>query len=127
MISMVSRAIAAVLVLVLVGPSVVTATCELTCAIASHHHDSAESSVSSCHEHQGSSAAGVSARLSTPCHDSSDLPSAVVDAWLNSVVVQMAVAAPLVVGPAVTARPIVRSPERRPPSDPRPPHRPLRV
>ena len=124
---MVSRAIAAVLVLVLVGPSVVAATCELTCAMASHHHDSSAPAASSCHEHQGSSDVDVSTALATPCHDSGDLPSAVVDAWLNSVVVQAAVTAPLVIGPAVTATPIVRSPDPRPPSAPRPPHRPLRV
>jgi hypothetical protein len=38
MVSMFARLIAASLVLVLVGPSVVAATCELTCAMGSHHH-----------------------------------------------------------------------------------------
>ena len=122
------RIIASVLVLVLVGPSVVATACELTCALARHHHDTPAPSASSCHEHQSSSeGVRVIATPSALCHDSSDLPSAVIDSWLNSVVVQAAVAAPLVVTPAVTAMPIARSPERRTPSDPRPPHRPLRV
>ena len=122
------RIIASVLVLVLVGPSVMATACELTCALARHHHDTPAPSASSCHEHQGSSeGVRVSATPSALCHDSGDLPSAVVDAWLTSAVVHAAVAAPLVVTPVVTALPIARSPERGTPSDPRPPHRPLRV
>lgn len=122
------RIIASVLVLVLVGPSVVATACELTCALAHHHHDTPAPSASSCHEHQGSSEnVRVIATPSTLCHDSGDLPSAIINSWLNSVVVQAAVAAPLVVTPAVTAMPIARSTERRTPFDPRPPHRPLRV
>jgi hypothetical protein len=128
MIPMVSRVIAGVLVLVLVGPSVVAATCELTCAMARHHHDAPAPSAASCHEHRDSSDdVGVSATPSTLCHNSVDLLSAVVDARPTSVVVHAAIAAPLVVGPVVTATPIVRSPEGRTPSEPRPPHRPLRV
>jgi hypothetical protein len=127
MFSMFARAIAGLLVLVLVGPSVVTATCELTCALDSHHSAPA-STEAPCHEHQGSSqGAGVQAGPSTLCHESGDLPSAIVDAWLNSVLVVAAPAEAVVVAPAITAASIVPVPERRAFLDPRPPHTPLRI
>jgi hypothetical protein len=130
MISMLARAIASVLVLVLVGPSVVTATCELSCALGRHHHTAPApaSSEAPCHEHQGSEqGVGVQAGPSTLCHESGDLPSAVVDAWLNSLIVIAAPAEALVLGPAVTATSIVRVPERRVVLDTRPPPTPLRI
>src|SRR5262245_11747630 len=128
MFSMVARLIAASLVLVLVGPSVVAATCELTCALGSHHHSAPASTQASCHEHQGADqAAGVRANPSALCHESGDLPSAVVDAWLNTVLAVVAPAPALVIAPPVIAASPVRAHDRRTVFDPRPSHRPLRV
>jgi hypothetical protein len=126
--AMLARALASFLVLVLVGPSVVAATCELTCAIASHHHNAPSSTEASCHEHQGANqGVRVHADPSALCHESGDLPSAVVDAWLNSVTVAAAPATMVVVAPAIATRSMTRAHERRTLFDPRPPHRPLRV
>ena len=124
---MVSRVVAAWLVLVLVGPSVVTATCELKCAMASHHHGTLSTNAP-CHEHQGDTQdAGVHANAIEPCHESGDLPSAVVDARLNASVVPAVSTATVAITPTVTATPLVRGHESRTVFDPRPPHRPLRV
>jgi hypothetical protein len=126
--AMLARVVAVLLVLVLVGPSVVTATCELTCAMASHHHNAPSSTEASCHEHQGANqGVGVQADPSALCHESGDLPSAVVDAWLNSVIVAAAPPETAVVAPAIPTRSMTRAHERRTLFDPRPPHRPLRV
>jgi hypothetical protein len=133
---MLARAVAGLLVLVLIGPSVVAATCELTCAIARHHamgrhhHDTPSSSEGSCHGHQSSTDGvdvSVSAKPATLCHESGDLPAAVVDAWLNAVVVSAVPAAVVVIAPPVVSQRIARLHERRTPFDPRPTHRPLRV
>jgi hypothetical protein len=126
--SMFARAIAGLLVLVLVGPSVVTATCELSCALGSHHHSAPASTEAPCHEHQGSNhGVGVQAGPSTLCHESGDLPSAIVDAWLNSVTAVAAQATAVVIAPPITATSIVRAVERRAVFDTRLPHTPLRV
>jgi hypothetical protein len=128
MITMFARAIAGLLVLVLVGPSVVTATCELTCAADSHHSSAPASTEAPCHEHQGSDeGAGVQAGPSAICHESGDLPSAIVDAWLNSVTIVAAPAEAVVIAPAITATSIERAPDRRTVLDTRPQHTPLRV
>ena len=128
MIPMFARSTAILLVLVLVGPSVVTATCEVTCALASHHREAAPATDASCHEHQGSSqGSGVSANPSTLCHESAELPSAVIDAWLNTVVVLATPAATLVIAAPIVTTSIVRVYDRRTVFDPRPAHRPLRV
>ena len=126
MVSMFARLIAASLVLVLVGPSVVAATCELTCAMGSHHHSAPASTQAPCHERQGTDqAVGVRANPSTLCHGSGDLPSAVVDAWLHTVLA--AVAPALVIAPTVIVTSPVRTHERRAPFEPPSTHRPLRV
>jgi hypothetical protein len=125
---MVSRVVAALLVLVLVGPSVVTATCELACVMASHHHGTPSSTEASCHEHQGGNqAAGVQPNSVAPCHESGGLPSAVVDAWLNTILVPIAPAVAIVIALPSTARTTARAHARSAPFDPRPAHRPLRV
>jgi|SRR5687768_16480552 len=125
---MFARSTAILLVLVLVGPSVVTATCELTCALASHHSDVAPATEASCHEHQGSSqGSGVSAKTYTICHESAVLPSAVIDTWLNTVVVMATPAATLVIAAPIITTSILREYDRRTVFDPRPAHRPLRV
>jgi multisubunit Na+/H+ antiporter MnhG subunit len=126
--TMAARALAGLLVMVLVGPSVVTATCELTCAMASHHHGTASSSAASCHEHQGSEqGAGISAGRSSPCHGSEALPSAVVTTWLTAVSVSAVPVAVVFITPPITTRAIARAHEHSAPFDPRPAHRPLRV
>jgi hypothetical protein len=128
MVSMFARLIAASLVLVLVGPSVVAATCELTCAMGSHHHSAPASTQAPCHERQGTDqAVGVRANPSTLCHESGDLPSAVVDAWLHTVLAAVAPAPALVIAPTVFVTSPVLTHERRAPSDPPSTHRPLRV
>jgi hypothetical protein len=131
---MFARAIAALLVLVLVGPSVVTATCELTCAMASHHemarhdHGTPSSPAASCHEHQGSTrGVGLGATPSSLCHESAELPSAVVEAWFNTVLATAVPAPTVVITPLVTKGTIAHAHERSAPFDPRPVHRPLRV
>jgi hypothetical protein len=123
-----SRAIAGLLVIVLIGPSVVTATCELTCAIGRHHHSTPSSSAASCHEHQGATdGVGVGAKPLSLCHESGGLPSAVVDAWLNAVLVTAIPASEVVIAPPIATRTTAPAHARRAPFDPRPAHRPLRV
>jgi hypothetical protein len=125
---MFARAIAGLLVLVLVGPSVVAATCELTCALDAHHHSAPAPNETPCHEHQGSTqGVGVQAGPSTLCHEAGELPSAIVDGWLNALIMVAPPAEALMVGPVATATSIVRAPERRAVFDTRPPHTPLRV
>jgi hypothetical protein len=114
-------------VLVLVGPSVVTATCELTCAMASHHRSATTPTEAPCHEHQDAMGVRVAANPSTLCHESGDLPSAVLDVWLTTVVLPAAPATTVVVAPVITVTSIVRAHEPRAVFDPRPTHRPLRV
>lgn len=127
--AMLARLVAGLLVLVFVGPSVIVATCELTCAVASHHQGTPSSAEVSCHEHQGSSQ-GVAVNVTSGvlCHESSDVPFAVVDAWLlNSVAVSVPPAASVFFAPPIATRTIARAPERSAPFDPRPAHTPLRV
>ena len=128
MIPMVARATAGLLVLVLVGPSVIVATCELTCAVASHHQGTPSATEASCHEHHGSSQ-GVAVNVTSGvlCHESSDIPFAVVDAWLNSVAVSVPPAASVFIAPPIATPTIARAPERSASFDPRPAHTPLRV
>jgi len=128
MIPMVARATAGLLVLVLVGPSVIVATCELTCAVASHHQGTPSSTEASCHEHHGSSqGVAVNVTSGVPCHESSDVPFAVVDAWLNSVAVSVPPTASVFIVPPIATPTIARAPERSASFDPRPAHTPLRV
>jgi soluble P-type ATPase len=128
MTTMLTRLVAGLLVLVLVGPSVVAATCELTCAIARHHDDAPSSSTASCHEHQGSTqGAAVSATPSSLCHESGELPSAVVDTWINSVGAWALPSSSAVLTAPIAPRSIALAHERSIPVDPRPAHRPLRV
>ncbi len=128
MFTMFARAIATLLVLVLVGPSVVAAACELTCAMGSHHHNAPASTAAPCHEHQGAEqTAGVRANSSALCHESGDLPSAVIDAWLTTLVVPATPATTVAVAAALSVTSIVRAHDRSTVLDPRPPHRPLRV
>jgi hypothetical protein len=61
--AMLARMVAACLVLSLVGPSAVSATCELTCAMGSDHHSPPTSAEAPCHEHQGSQGVAVNATL----------------------------------------------------------------
>jgi hypothetical protein len=125
---MFARAIAGVLVLVLVGPSVIVATCELTCAVAGHHQGTPSSTEASCHEqHDSSPGVAVNAMSGVLCHESGDLPFAVVDVWLNSVAISAPPAASVVIAPPIAARTIARVHERSAPFDPRPAHTPLRV
>ena len=127
MFRMVARAVAGLLVLVLVGPSLVAATCELTCAMVSHHRSARSSTEAPCHEHQGATGVRVQANPSTLCHEAGDLPSAVVDASLTTIVLLAAPATTVVVAPVITVTSIVRAHERSAPFDPRPAHTPLRV
>jgi hypothetical protein len=128
MIPVVARATAGLLVLVLVGPSVIVATCELTCAVASHHQGTPSSTEASCHGHQGSSqGVAVNATSGVLCHASGDVPFAVVDAWLNSVAVSAPPAAAIIIAPPIARRTIARAHERSAPFDPRPTHTPLRI
>jgi hypothetical protein len=124
---MFARPIAVLLVLVLVGPSVVAATCELMCA--NHHDGTPSSSAASCHEHQGSMLGlAISATASSLCHESGDLPSAIVDAWIHAVLVTVAPAATTVVVTApIITRMNARAHDRSAPFPPRPALRPLRV
>jgi phage tail sheath protein FI len=113
---------------VLVGRSVVAAACELTCAMGSHHHNAPASTAAPCHEHQGAEqTAGVRANSSALCHESGDLPSAVIDAWLTTLVVPATPATTVAVAAALSVTSIVRAHDRGTVLDPRPPHRPLRV
>jgi hypothetical protein len=126
--AMLARLVAGLLVLVFVGPSVVVATCELTCAVANHHQGTPSSTEASCHEHHGSSqGVAVDATSGVLCHESGDIPFAVVDVWLNSVAVSAPPAASVVIAPPIAARTIARAPERSTSFDPRPAHTPLRV
>jgi hypothetical protein len=125
---MLARVVARLLVLVLAGPSVVAATCELSCAIASHHQNTPASTEASCHEHHGSSqGVGVSATGGVLCHESADLPFAVVDASLIAVAVSAPPTAAIVIAPPIPTRTMAHAHERRAPFDPHPAHRPLRV
>jgi hypothetical protein len=126
--AMLARLVAGLLVLVLGGPSVLVATCELTCAVASHHSGTPSSTEASCHEHHGSSqGVAVDATSGVLCHESGDVPFAVVDAWLNSVALSAPPATSLVIAPPIAKRTIARGHERSAPFDPRPAHTPLRV
>ena len=131
---MLTRVVAGLLVLVLAGPSVLAATCELTCAIgrhhamARHHHSAAVSTEAPCHEQQGSNQGpGVQANPSALCHESADLPSAIVDAWLKAVVMSAPPVLAIVIAPAAATRTIACAHERSAPFDSRPTHKPLRV
>ena len=126
--AMLARLVAGLVVLVLVGPSVIVATCELTCAVASHHQGTPSSTEASCHEHHGSSpGVAVNATSGALCHESGDIPFAVVDAWLNSVAVFAPPAASIAIAPPIATRTIARAHERSAPCDLRPAHTPLRV
>jgi len=127
MFSMFARAIAGLLVLVLVGPSVLAATCELTCATAHQDHGAPPSSESPCHEHGVPDGISVSAAPeSASCHELRELPSAIVDA-VTIGVLQAEPAPAFVVAPAIASPLIVGAPESRTVLDSRPSHRPLRV
>ena len=127
--SMLARVVAGLLVLVLTGPSVVAATCELTCALGSHHHDGPAPAEAPCHEHQGTSAEGVKVGA-TPaafCHESGDWPSAIIEASLNTIVVSSMPMAVVVVALPPAAPTPARGYERRTLFDPRPATIPIRV
>ena len=128
MTTMLARVVAGLLVLILIGPSAVAATCELTCALASHHDSTPQSAAASCHEHQGATqAAGVSAMPSSLCHESGDLPSAVVDSWLKVVGAAALPSSTAVLTVSIARRSIAPAHERSTLVNPRPAHRPLRV
>jgi len=125
---MLARVVAGFLVLVLAGPSVVAATCELTCAVASHHQGTPSSTEPSCHEHHSpSQGVAVDATSGVLCHESGDIPFAVVDAWLIAVAVSAPPTAAIVIAPPIPTRTVARAHERSAPFDPRPAHTPLRV
>jgi hypothetical protein len=125
---MVARVVALFVVIAMVGPSVAAATCELTCAIDSHHHGTPSADEASCHEQQlPQPGFALSAVTSTPCHESGDLPSAILDLLMNTAAVSALPPGSIVVaaqGPSRHAAPVA---EHRAPFDPRPAHRPLRV
>ena len=126
--AMLARLVAGLLVLVFVGPSVIVATCELTCAVASHHQGTPSSTEASCHEHHGSSpGVAVNATSGVLCHESGDIPFAVVDVWLNTVAVSAPPAASVVIAPPIATRTMARAHQRSAPFDPRPAHTPLRI
>src|SRR5215208_4958191 len=125
--AMLARRVAACLVLILVRPSAVSATCELTCAIGSDHHSTATSTEAPCHEHQGSQGVAVNATIGVLCHESGDVPFAVVNAWLNSVAVSAPPAASVVIAVPISTRTFAHAHERHARFDPRPAHTPLRV
>jgi hypothetical protein len=123
---MLTRVVAAVLVLTLTGPSVVAAACELTCAMGSHHHGAPASSAASCHDHQGSTR-GVDARPPTVCHESGDLPSAIVDVALSAVALPTVIPATFVIDVGLAEPADVRAIQHSPGVNSRPANRPLRV
>jgi hypothetical protein len=131
---MFARLIAASLVLVLVGPSVVAATCELTCAMgrhhamARHHHSGSASTTAPCHDHQGAEqGAGVRANPIAICHESGDLPWALVDASLNTVLAVAVPAPGFLIEPPIIKASLARAHESRTIFEPPSTHRPLRV
>ena len=131
---MLARAIASLLVLVLVGPSVVAATCELTCAMgrqhamARHHHSAPASTTAACHDYRGAEqGAGVGAKPAAICHESVDLPSALVDASLNTFLGIAAPAPALLIAPPIIKSSPARAHESRGLFEPPSTHRPLRV
>jgi hypothetical protein len=128
MMTMVARIVAGLLVLVLVGPSVAAATCELTCAIASHHRSAPSPPEALCHEHQTPIQGNtVSTNLSALCHESGELPSAIVDTWLNTAVIATLPAAFTVIARPPAPRSALRAPGRSALLNPHPAHRPIRV
>jgi hypothetical protein len=122
------RAVAVLVVLALVGPSIAAGACEMACAFTSHHSDAPSTSDAQCHEHQGStSGVGVSADPAALCHDSGELPSATVDARPNLAVMSVMPATIAVITPTPTHGAIRRAPDCGNSFDPRPPQRPIRV
>ena len=122
-----ARAVALLVVLALAGPTVAAAACELTCALGSHHHGTSSSSEASCHGHQSSTpGVGLSAGASAACHESGDLPSAIVDAALSTLVLP-ALPATFAFDALVVSGTIARVTQLDTLFDPRPPYRPLRV
>jgi len=125
---MFARVIAVLVVLGLTGPAVVAATCELTCALDSHHHGTPSASEASCHGHDSSpQGVGVSAGSGTACHESGDLPSAIMDAALSAHILPSALPATIVFDAVVESGTIARVNQRCTPFDLRPAHSPLRV
>jgi hypothetical protein len=122
-----ARAVALLVVLALTGPSMAAAACELTCALGSHHHGTSSSSEASCHGHQSATLGlGLSAGASAACHESGDLPSAIVDAALSTLVLP-ALPATFALDPVVVSGTIARVNPFGTLFGPRPAHRPLRV
>jgi hypothetical protein len=125
---MFARVLAVIVVLALTGPSVVAATCELTCALASHHHGTPSPSEASCHGHESSTqGSGVAAASSALCHDSGDLPSAVLDAAVSALAMYAALPTSIVLAHTVGHETVPGVSERNTPLDPPPAFRPLRV
>ena len=126
---MLARVVASLLVLVLTGPSVVAATCELTCALGSHHHEAPAPTEAPCHEHQGASNDGVTVTPSAAavCHESGDLPSAIIEAWLNTLAVSTMPVVVIAIALPEAAPAPPRTYERRILFDPRPTTIPIRV
>ena len=124
---MLRHATALIVVLALSGPSLVTAACEFTCAKHAHHGAGA-SSEAACHEAQAS-AHGVSAHASaaTPCHESGDMPTAVIGGSLDALSLATLPADTTVLAPSSTPRRAVRLFDRSASFDSRPSNRPLRV
>jgi hypothetical protein len=125
---MFARVLAVIVVLALTGPSVVAATCELTCALASHHHGTPSPAATSCHGHESSTqGSGVNAGSSALCHDSGVLPTAVVDAAVSALAAYAALPTAILLAHTVGHETIARVSERCTPLDPPPAFRPLRV
>ena len=124
---MFARLTALLLVLALAGPSVAAMTCEVMCALNEHHRSTPTRSESSCHEHNRPvDGVAALANLSTICHESSDLPSAVIDAVMNADSMLLPIATTLV-APSPMRPTALRSSDHDQRSDPRPTNRPLRV
>ena len=122
------RVLAVIVVLALTGPAVVAATCELTCALASHHHGTPSPAETSCHGHEDSpQGSGVSQGSSALCHDTVALPSAVIDAAVSALGVCAALPPAIVLAHTVGHETIARGSERSTLLDPPPAFRPLRV
>jgi hypothetical protein len=122
------RVVALLVVVALIGPSVAAATCELTCALDSHHHGTPSNAEASCHGQQAPvPGLAVSAVTTTPCHESGDLPSAILDVLKHAAAASLLPSAPVLLalpGPGQSASLVV---DHRTPFNPRPAHRPLRV
>lgn len=125
---MLKRAAAFVLVLALAGPSAAAAVCELSCALRAHHHGPPAVSEASCHGHETSTkGVTLTASLYTVCHESGDIPAAVIAASLDAAGLSAIPAQTVLLDPLIASRVELRVSKCDTAFDPRPPYRPLRV